>query len=96
MALHRRIAALWADKLGKHQNAVASLEKILEADPPDPETSARLKELYTRSRAWRPLLEVYRKELPARLAPRSGAPAWPRWRASRASASTTSREAISL
>ncbi|HTA20865.1 MAG TPA: hypothetical protein VK989_16340, partial [Polyangia bacterium] len=64
VALHRRIATLWADKLGKHQNAVASLEKILEADPADAETSARLKDLYAKSRAWRPLLDVYRRELP--------------------------------
>jgi tetratricopeptide (TPR) repeat protein len=62
--LHRRIAGLWADKLGKHQNAVASLEKILEADPSDAETGARLKDLYAKSRAWRPLLDVYRRELP--------------------------------
>ncbi|HEV3030520.1 MAG TPA: hypothetical protein VG319_02700, partial [Polyangia bacterium] len=64
VALHRRIATLWADKLGKHGNAVASLEKILEADPRDAETSARLKDLYAKSRAWRPLLDVYRRELP--------------------------------
>jgi tetratricopeptide (TPR) repeat protein len=63
VALHRRIAALWADKLGKHQNAVANFEKIFEADPSDAEISARLKDLYTKARAWRPLLEVYRKEL---------------------------------
>ncbi|HVV49002.1 MAG TPA: tetratricopeptide repeat protein, partial [Polyangia bacterium] len=64
VALHRRIAALWADKLGKHQNAVASFEKIFEADPTDAETAARLKDLYTKGRAWRPLIEVLRKELP--------------------------------
>ena len=64
MALHRRIAALWADKLGKHQNAVASFEKIFESDPTDAEISASLKDLYTKTRAWRPLLEVYRRELP--------------------------------
>jgi tetratricopeptide (TPR) repeat protein len=64
VALHRRIATLWADKLGKHQNAVASLEKILDADPADAETGARLKDLYAKSRAWRPLLDVYRRELP--------------------------------
>jgi tetratricopeptide (TPR) repeat protein len=64
VALHRKIASLWAEKLGKHGNAVASLEKILEADPSDVETSAKLKELYAKSRAWRPLLDVYRKELP--------------------------------
>jgi tetratricopeptide (TPR) repeat protein len=64
VALHRRIATLWADKLGKHGNAVASLEKILEADPRDLETSAKLKDLYGKSRAWKPLLDVYRRELP--------------------------------
>ncbi|HEX3902026.1 MAG TPA: tetratricopeptide repeat protein [Polyangia bacterium] len=64
VALHRRIASLWADKLGKHQNAVASFEKIFEADPTDAETAARLKDLYTKGRAWRPLIEVMRKELP--------------------------------
>jgi tetratricopeptide (TPR) repeat protein len=63
LALHRRIAALWADKLGKHANAIASLEKILEADPTDADTSARLKDLYAKGRQWRPLLEVYRREL---------------------------------
>ena len=31
---------------------------------PTAETSARLKDLYTKGRAWRPLIEVYRKELP--------------------------------
>ncbi len=64
VALHRRIASLWADKLGKHQNAVASFEKIFEADPTDAETGARLKDLYTKARAWRPLIEILRKELP--------------------------------
>ena len=62
VALHRRIASLWADKLGKHANAVQSFEKIFEADPTDVEIGARLKDLYTKTRAWRPLLEVYRKE----------------------------------
>ncbi len=64
VALHRRIASIWADKLGKHQNAVASFEKILEAEPGDAETAARLKELYAKNRSWRPLIEVLRKELP--------------------------------
>src|SRR4029079_5833616 len=60
VALHRRIAGLWADKLATHKTAVASLEKIFEADPSDGETAARLKDLYGKSRAWRPLLDVYR------------------------------------
>ena len=64
VALHRRIASVWADKLGKNQNAVASFEKILEAEPGDTETATRLKELYAKSRSWRPLIEVLRRELP--------------------------------
>src|SRR4029078_10340574 len=52
-ALHRRIAALWADKLGKHGNAIASFEKIFESDPTDTDTSARLNDLYHKRRAWR-------------------------------------------
>ena len=86
MALHRRIAALWADKLGKHGNAVASFEKIFESDPTDSETSARLKDLYTKGRAWRPLIEVYRKELPHLDAGGRAGAGWSRWRASPASA----------
>ena len=70
VALHRRIASLWADKLGKHQNAVASFEKIFDADPTDAEVSARLRDLYTKARAWRPLIEVLRREL-AHLAPKA-------------------------
>ena len=34
------------------------------SDPTDAETSGRLKDLYTKGRAWRPLIEVYRRELP--------------------------------
>src|SRR6185312_7191869 len=64
VALHRRIASIWADKLGKHQNAVASFEKILDAEPGDTETATRLKELYAKNRSWRPLIEVLRRELP--------------------------------
>ena len=30
VSLHRQIAALWMEKLSKHQNAVPSLERILD------------------------------------------------------------------
>jgi tetratricopeptide (TPR) repeat protein len=69
LRIHRRIAGLWADKLGKHQNAVSSLEKILEADPGDAETRARLRDLYGRSRSWRALVELTRREAPLLAAP---------------------------
>ena len=64
LRIHRRIAGLWADKLGKHQNAVSSLEKILEVEPGDVETRARLRDLYGRSRSWRALVELTRREAP--------------------------------
>ncbi|MES1204850.1 MAG: hypothetical protein ABUS79_02830, partial [Pseudomonadota bacterium] len=63
-ALHRQIAALWMDKLGKHQNAVASLEKILEGEPTDAEARARLRDIYTRGRSWRALVDLTRREAP--------------------------------
>ena len=64
LRIHRRIAGLWVDKLGKHQNAVTSLEKILEADPSDQETRSRLRDLYGRSRSWRALVDLTRREAP--------------------------------
>src|SRR3569623_183849 len=53
LGIHRKIAALWMETLAKHQNAVASLEKILEADTADGEARARLRDIYVRGRSWR-------------------------------------------
>ena len=64
LAIHRKIAALWMEKLAKHQNAVASLEKILEADPTDAEARARLRDIYVRGRSWRALVDLTRREAP--------------------------------
>jgi tetratricopeptide (TPR) repeat protein len=61
--LYHRIASLWAEKLAKQQNAIASLEKILELDARDEAARKRLKEIYNRGRSWRPLLELLRGEL---------------------------------
>ena len=66
--LYHRVAALWSDKLAKQQNAVGSLEKILEIEPGEETARRRLKEIYTRGRSWRPLLDLMRREL--RLLPR--------------------------
>ncbi len=60
--LHRQIAALWMDKLAKPQNAVVSLEKILDVDPTDAEARARLRDIYTRGRTWRALVDLTRRE----------------------------------
>ena len=67
--LYHRIAALWTDKLAKQQNAVGALEKILEIDPGEETARRRLREIYTRGRSWRPLLDLMRREL--RLLPRA-------------------------
>ena len=64
LAIHRKIAALWMEKLAKHQNAVASLEKILESEPGDAESRARLRDIYARGRSWRALVELTRREAP--------------------------------
>jgi len=64
LTLHRRIAALWMEKLSKHQNAVPSLEKILEAEPADADARGRLRDIYTRARSWRALVDLTRREAP--------------------------------
>ncbi|MBC8131519.1 MAG: hypothetical protein H7X95_00950, partial [Deltaproteobacteria bacterium] len=64
VALHRRIAMLWMDKLSKPQNAVLSLEKILDVDPKDADARARLRDIYTRGRTWRALVDLTRREAP--------------------------------
>ena len=63
VGLYRRVAVLWVEKFGKHQNAVAALEKILEVEPADSDAREQLKQLYVRSRSWRALLALFRNEL---------------------------------
>jgi tetratricopeptide (TPR) repeat protein len=62
VALFHRVAALWAEKFNKHQNAVAALEKILQIAPADEKARASLKDIYTRSRSWRALIDLMRRE----------------------------------
>ncbi len=79
--LHRRIASVWADKLGKHQNAVASFEKILEAEPGDTETAdapeRALREepvVAAADRGAAPRAAARRRRRPPRAPRRDGAP----------------------
>src|SRR6185436_18430164 len=62
VALYHRVASLWAEKFNKHQNAVAALEKILQIAPGDEKARASLRDIYTRSRSWRALLDLMRRE----------------------------------
>ena len=64
VGLYHRIANLWIEKFGNHHNAIAALEKILETDPRDTKARSTLREIYTRGRSWRALLELLRRELP--------------------------------
>jgi golgin subfamily B member 1 len=63
VALYHRIANLWIEKFGNHHNAIAALEKILEIDAKDGQARTALREIYTRGRSWRALLELLRREL---------------------------------
>ena len=64
VVLYHRIASLWIEKFGNHHNAIAALERILEIDPKDAKARGMLREIYTRGRSWRALLELLRRELP--------------------------------
>ena len=63
VALYHRIATLWIEKFGNHHNAIAALEKILEIDARDGQARTTLREIYTRGRSWRALLDLLRREL---------------------------------
>jgi tetratricopeptide (TPR) repeat protein len=63
--LLREIAELWAERFGNYANAIRPLERILEISPADPDAVARLKEIYTKRRQWRPLIDVLGREADA-------------------------------
>ncbi len=64
LVLYHRIASLWLEKFNNHHNAMLALEKILTIAPEDSKARAALREIHTRGRSWRPLLELMRRELP--------------------------------
>ena len=63
IALLMRAARLWMDRFNNLNKAVEPLERILEIDPRHPETVGLLKTIYTKRRAWKPLLDVYGREV---------------------------------
>jgi tetratricopeptide (TPR) repeat protein len=62
IALLREIADLWAERFGNFANAIKPLERIVELSPGDPNAVARLKEIYTKRRQWRALIDVLGRE----------------------------------
>jgi tetratricopeptide (TPR) repeat protein len=60
--LYRLIARRWLDQFSNVQNAVEAYEKLRETLPADREAIERLKELYTKRRAYRQLYDLYEVE----------------------------------
>jgi golgin subfamily B member 1 len=79
VALYSEVSTLWTERFGNMGNAVRPLEQILELEPASgaPSVSyqdamARLKDIFSRRRQWRALIELLGKE-ESRI---SGAAAW--------------------
>lgn len=60
--LYRAIARRWLDQFSNVQNAVEAYEKLREVDPQDREAVEKLRELYTKRRAYRQLYELFESE----------------------------------
>ncbi|MBK6691681.1 MAG: tetratricopeptide repeat protein [Myxococcales bacterium] len=56
--LFRSVARRWLDQFSNVQNAVEAFEKLLSAAPGDAEATLKLKDLYTKRRAYRPLYDL--------------------------------------
>ncbi len=60
--LLREVADLWTERFGNFANAIKPLEKLAEIAPSDTDAIARLKEIYTKRRQWRQLIDLLGKE----------------------------------
>jgi tetratricopeptide (TPR) repeat protein len=63
--LLREVADLWSERFGNFANAIRPLERIVELAPTDTDTVLRLKEIYTKRRQWRQLIDLLGKEAAA-------------------------------
>jgi tetratricopeptide (TPR) repeat protein len=64
VALLREVADLWSERFGNLANAIKPLERIVELSA-EPEAIQRLKEIYTKRRQWRQLIDLLGKEATA-------------------------------
>ncbi|HTL26910.1 MAG TPA: hypothetical protein VL280_09855, partial [Burkholderiales bacterium] len=60
--LLREVADLWSERFGNFANAIRPLERIAELMPSDTEAVNKLKEIYTKRRQWRQLIDLLGKE----------------------------------
>ncbi|HTR55781.1 MAG TPA: hypothetical protein VMJ10_34125, partial [Kofleriaceae bacterium] len=63
--LLREVADLWSERFGNFANAIKPLERIVELAPTEADAIARLKEIYTKRRQWRQLIDLLGKEASA-------------------------------
>ncbi len=61
--LYRAVAHRWADQFSNVQNAITAYAALLVVRPRDDEARAKLKELYTKRRAWAPLFALLEAQL---------------------------------
>ncbi len=62
IGLLREIADLWAERFGNFANAIRPLERIVELEPGDSDAALRLKDIYTKRRQWRALIDLLGRE----------------------------------
>lgn len=60
--LYRAVARRWADQFSNVQNAIAGYEGLLATAPQDEEARTKLRELYSKRRAWDKLYALYEIE----------------------------------
>ena len=62
VAILHRVATLWVDKFGNHSQAIKPLEEILEIDPVEADALEKLRQIHSKRRNWRELVEISRRE----------------------------------
>ena len=61
--IYREVARRWLEQFSNMQNAVDAYEKLLEASPDDREANQKLRELYTKRRAYKPLYDLLARQV---------------------------------
>ncbi|MBM4321880.1 MAG: hypothetical protein FJ125_18575, partial [Deltaproteobacteria bacterium] len=62
IALHKRLANLFAERFSNQAEAIKAYEAVLELAPQDGEAIAYLKEMYEKRRDWEKLVDIHQRE----------------------------------
>lgn len=57
-----RVANLWIDRFANYNQATKPLEQVVTLDPNNREALGKLKDIYAKKRAWKPLYDVLKRE----------------------------------